>query len=201
MEAITKKVFEKTVVNVPNRPTVRRFVGWQDFESQLRVMSTLPENDGDVYPSARQIQIEHDLYTDMWDPATSDREYNLVFSLCTDGTHRPVMDIDYTPENFKFIKYEHRAPRLQFRHKGSLSEVKLPGSGNVVALPSTHFLHVYYDFPMSFDQYIVLLNSVPGEDARKYATNVYANGYGALRPPWVKKYEPPVEDFNPKEPF
>lgn len=130
----------------------------------------------------RRIEMQRDFK--MWFPFIPGDEYNLALSLCSDGCHRPVIDLDFDKKDLEFMPGEDRV-RLFIVHQGSKLEVVVPGK--CVVVPSTNHCHLYSDAKMSFDSYVNLLGEFPGDDVPKYRTNTMADGFGALRPPWVKK--------------
>lgn len=119
-----------------------------------------------------------------------DTPFNLVTSVCTDGWHRPVFDLDFERDSLDFAESGHT---FYVESGGSRRQVKIRHNAgraiNTAAFNSTNHLHLYSDEPMLFTEYQELLGNIPGEDARKYADNVARRGFGALRPPWIKKGE------------
>lgn len=102
--------------------------------------------------------------TSIWEPQSIDEEFNLVLSLCTDGYHRTLIDVDQ-------VTY-HKSP------------LRLPGSGlyGTSAVPSTSHWHIYHHYGSSFQTQVEYLKDNP-----KYQGHTKRAGYAALRPPWVSK--------------
>lgn len=101
---------------------------------------------------------------DIWEPKSVDDDYNLVLSLCTDGQHRTLIDVD---------DVEYGKPPL-----------KLPGSELFATsvVPSTSHWHVYMHHGVSMRIQLKYL-----EDNPKYLENVKKTGFASLRPPWISK--------------
>jgi hypothetical protein len=100
----------------------------------------------------------------IWAPTTPDDEFNLVLSLCTDGKHRTLIDVDETTYD-----------KPPFRLTGS----QLYGASVV---PSTSHWHVYHHHGVTLQTQIKYLDG-----NEKYADHVKRAGFAALRPPWIHK--------------
>lgn len=100
----------------------------------------------------------------IWEPQSVDEEFNLVLSLCTDGKHRVLIDVD--------------------RPTYAQPPLRLPGSSlyGTSAVPSTSHWHIYHHYGATFS---AQLDSLAGNDG--YLANVKRAGFAALRPPWVYK--------------
>lgn len=101
----------------------------------------------------------------IWEPKSPDDDFNLVLSLCTDGMHRPLVDVD------------------EFTYEYSTKE-RLPGTKMFArsVVPSTSHWHVYHHYGVDFNRQLKLLDS-----NASYKDNVQRAGFASLRPPWVSK--------------
>ena len=104
--------------------------------------------------------------TRIWEPQSVDEDFNLVLSLCTDGKHRPLIDVD------------------QPTCPAPLKVLRLPGSGlyGTSVVPSTSHWHIYHHYGTGFTAQLDFLKDNPD-----YLANVQRAGYASLRPPWVFK--------------
>jgi hypothetical protein len=159
--------------------------GWQRFVAKTELVSVeVTDVEEGGYSDVVTRRLEENIEFKLFVPETVDDDYNLVLSLCTDGAHRPVLDLDFGKDALQF-KPGSETTRFYVTDGGSRSEVTVPGVGVVV--PSTNHCHLYTDVPLSFRAYVELLQQVPGDDARKYASNVSVQGFGSARPPWIRK--------------
>lgn len=109
--------------------------------------------------------------------------YNLVSSLCTDGRHRPALDIDCANDPFE-------ADAIA----GIVSD--LTGGGTVDILESTHHYHFYVeDRDYSWDAYQRLLDDLVDAGVLEvgYVSASIARGQTLLRPPHIRKVTSAVQ--------
>lgn len=176
--------YEKAIRCGPNKEH-RRLVMKRDLEKADMIIRESQQKGDDGYGIT--VQREPETNTTLFVPAGPEDDFNLVSSLCTDGLHRPVLDLDFGKDELEFHltggPYGNRAYVV---HRGSRIEVKFP-DGDLIVTDSTNNCHVWLQGGCLFSQYVELLGLVPGEDARKFATNVKNKGFGCLRAPWIKK--------------
>lgn len=104
--------------------------------------------------------------------------HNAVLSLCTDGMHRPLLDVDSPPKNetlFRQIKFENAW--LQWTTYPSSTE--------------GHY-HAACDTPMTWHDYCHVMESAVllGFCDPKWHLMQLRRGYGVLRTPETKKETP-----------
>lgn len=192
--SMTRQAFYDDVICV--QPDVKRLVAKRDMEIADELLKAQIEDrftDKKSDDGYTMIRIENEIQTEtrLWVPEGADDDFNLVLSLCSDGLHRPVFDLDFPKDQMAFdLKppTSGLAHRAYIIHQGSRTEFKFP-SGQIWVFDSTNHCHVYSSAPMMWEDYTELLAGVPGEDARKFLRNVTSKGYGGLRPPWVRKQE------------
>lgn len=186
---ITRESFYENVIVCPE-PGVKRLVMKRDLVAAQRAVI---KGDGDYI---FQMELEEKIEQRMWVPTgPDDNDYNLVLSLCTDGLHRPVFDLDFERDQLQFQtdKNTRTQCRAYVTHDGSRTELRFP-SGESYVFDSTNHCHLYIQRPSLFTEYLAYLEMVPGDDGYKYMSNVRRRGFGALRPPWVKKEEVLADD-------
>ena len=197
---ISKRDFWDKVIRVGPHET--RLVAKTDLNAKLPEDD--PEENFGSYSSPKKRQIEAKVPFKLWVPATPEDDFNLVLSLCTDGCHRPVVDLDFPKDKLSFKDDSSLSRVLMYVDDGRGGRQQIIFKGAVVVFPSTNFAHLYTDVPMTFSEYTDLLGEIPGEDASAYRTNTVNAGFGALRPPWVKKGDssngPSGGEFDPVTP-
>jgi hypothetical protein len=139
--------------------------------------------------------------------AMFDDEPNLVLSLCTDGMHRPAVDIDFPCEiteafGRKLLHVDITPPSRRYRF-GLYSAKRHPDDhhyirtfdvsqwGELELVPSStegHF-HLYGDHAFTWVEYSALLNAMVGAGivGRGYNTASQERGFTALRRPGFPK--------------
>lgn len=193
-KGMTKEFFWDNYMNYPDG--TRRFVAYRpgldagDWSPETPIEEQIPfstsdgillDEDDETAEPATDLRI--------WLPESVDEEFNLVLSLCSDGFHRPVLDLD-----FPYVETEWRRAgqklRTYIRHGGSQVEfsIPLPDEGETGILKSSRgHIHVFMGKRYTFQGYQGLLGTVPGEDAAKFAAVTGVIGYGSLRAPWITK--------------
>ena len=170
---ISKQQFWEEVIEIS--PVIRRYVGKRELLTREQIVQL-----GGYEQQKKKLTEE---ITGMFIPLGPDDDFNLVYSLCTDGMHRPVFDLDYPKEQLTFGGNN----KLYIVEGGSRHEFKTPG--NLIVVDSTTHCHAYCQTPVFFTEYLEYLAELPGEDAQKFRHNVERMGYGGLRPPWIVKKE------------
>lgn len=116
-------------------------------------------------------------------------DFNIVTSLCTDGYHRPIFDLDMPnldrPPGSSDTGFRTREGCIDFHYQGGRTVLR-PG-GNIRIVKSTNNYHAYSSQAMTFSEYCDYLTQVPGKAAANYLEAVKMKGYGCARPPWIKK--------------
>lgn len=192
-------------INYPDG--TRRLVAYRwglddrDWSPEIKIEDRHP------YTDSHGIIVDNDdEATDRWEPPTDlgiwlpteqdfqQQAFNLVLSLCSDGFHRPLLDIDYpyrhlTWRRMKFgsgcdwlqtyiaINGENREFRIPLAAVGETGILK-SSSGNTHAILAQR---------CTFEKYSDLLGKVPGADAAKFAHVTRTMGFGSLRMPWCHK--------------
>lgn len=100
----------------------------------------------------------------IWTPESVDEDFNLVLSLCTDGRHRTLVDLDATT-----------CDSIPVRLSGS----RLYG---ISVVPSTSHWHIYSHHGVTFEKQ---LKALVGNE--KYLDHTKCAGFASLRPPWIHK--------------
>lgn len=194
VEQISKQDFWERVIQVGNGYT--RFVGKRDFAAYdaaveaARSKIELDPDDSRIYGGSPDAPDELWVPENMFVPTGPDDDFNLVYSLATDGAHYPVLDLDCLKFEGTEWKRSGRSIVTYIQDHGNNREFKvpIPTNGNTVITPSTNGRsHLWSGKRGSWETYCDLLATVPGEDAAKYRKVVMSKGYGALRPPWVHK--------------
>ena len=163
-------------------PDIRRFVAQVD----LTPARTEEVETEDRYGKGiKQVQIDAGKKFRMFEPSHPEQDFNIVLSLCTDGTHRPLFDLDYPLSDMNTSERRGRT-QTYLIFEGS-NKLILDLQGTTVMVPSTSHRHAYNNMALSFEEYVKLLKKLPGKDAENYRYCVESQGYGGLRPPWVKK--------------
>lgn len=108
---------------------------------------------------------------------TNLESFNLVTSLCSDGLHRPLFDIDLPRDDFVVDGKGFRIARTNI--------ITFSSDTRYWLLRSTHNFHLYVDKPFLYKMYKRSLLRYHSNLA--YTRNVEKIGFGSLRPPWVKK--------------
>lgn len=133
----------------------------------------LDENDYDSSTSKMKLWFPEEEY----DPKAP--EYNLVFSLGSNGRHYPIHDLD-------------------------VEDRPGPAWGSVL-IPSTHHWHRYHAISCEWNDLLAGLDLI---DNPKYKEMVVKTGFNAARPPWIEKKkggEPAlkrfIDDYKDIEPW
>ena len=184
--SVLQRTFQKVLEPAPG---VVRFVINADLDLMQQFIDQAPFDEEKGYNWAESKVLASQVRQVMYPFVGFDQPFNLVTSLCDDGWHRPVFDLDFEPDQLEFNENGEFAWLKRNGGRSALSFKHGDGPINAAAYNSTNHLHVYTDEPMLFTEYMELLAGVPGEDARKYHANCQRRGFGALRPPWIHKGE------------
>jgi hypothetical protein len=188
------------VINV--EPGVRRLVATRDLSRVDQVRQQLVAARKELQELGKDIPNEGGHYsgttasaTDdkfvpyhLWVPKSQIENFDLVLSLCDDGSHRPLYDLDvpYESADWSVSSY---GLTLTTTFRGSRFQVKLKEPNCTVSRSSSGNIHVWSNRRVNFADYCHSLAEIPLESARMYKEMVVLNGYGALRAPWCKKEE------------